>query len=114
MEKKVLSKVISQLDHAWRRHDLAILDNKYRVCLVWYKGEYDAHSHNADEFFLVLQGEIEFRFRTRTIKLRKGESYMIKQGRPHVSRSKLGAHVLVVEAKNLSTKDVKNLAGLTR
>lgn len=111
MAKRILSQFLTQVNEPWKRVDLGILDDRYRVCMVWYKGEYLPHKHDADEFFLVLQGSIEIQFRSSVVKLRRGESYLIKKGRPHRSRSVRGAHVLVFEAKDLSTDEVKNLAG---
>jgi mannose-6-phosphate isomerase-like protein (cupin superfamily) len=105
MDKKTLSKLIPQLKEPWKPLDLGTLDGQYQVLVVWYKGSFDVHKHDHDELLLVLQGEIEIRTRTRTIKLRKGESYLIRKGRPHESFSKRGAYVIKIGSKATSTVD---------
>lgn len=104
MEKKALNKLLPQLKDPWKPLDLGTLDGQYRAMVVWYKGSFDAHRHDHDELLLVLQGEIEVRMRTRAIKLRKGESFLIKKGRPHESFSKKGAYVIKIGAAATATE----------
>jgi len=111
MDKKSLSKLIPLLKEPWKPLDLGMLDGEYRATLVWYKGSFEPHKHNRDELYLVLQGEVDIRTRTRTIKLRRGESYLMKRGRPHRSSSKKGASVLHMRAKGTSTEKLENDAG---
>jgi mannose-6-phosphate isomerase-like protein (cupin superfamily) len=113
MQKKNLSTFLTRIDEPWKGFDLALLDGTYRVSVVQYRGEYIVHRHDKDEFFLVLDGEVDIRLRSGKIKLGKGESYWMKKGVPHQSCSPRGAYVLVVEAADITTKEVKNDAGFS-
>ena len=113
MQKKSLSRVLAQLDKPWDRLDLGILDSTHRVTVVWHKGTYSPHRHDRDEFYLVLEGEIRIKTRTRSIRLRKGESFLMKKGRPHQSYSGKGAYVLQIRARETDTEEVRNFAGIS-
>ncbi len=113
MQKKNLSTFLTEIDEPWKGFDIALLDGAYRVSVVHYRGDFIVHRHDKDEFFLVLEGEVDIRLRSGKIKLRKGESYWMKKGVPHQSRSPRGAYVLVVESAEITTKEVKNDAGFS-
>jgi mannose-6-phosphate isomerase-like protein (cupin superfamily) len=58
--------------------------NDYKIELVKIEGEFVWHSHpNTDDFFLVLEGELEIELRDRTVHLRKGHLFVVPRGVEH-------------------------------
>lgn len=72
--------------------------NDTQFKLVKIQGEFVWHLHaDADEVFLVLDGEMEIAFRDETVRLRAGEMLVIPKGREHLTRAKSECHALLVE-----------------
>lgn len=60
------------------------------VCVVRLEGEFVWHSHaDTDDFFLVLEGELDIELRDRTVTLQPGELFVVPKGIEHrpVARS---------------------------
>jgi mannose-6-phosphate isomerase-like protein (cupin superfamily) len=54
------------------------------VCVVRVEGEFVWHSHpDTDDFFLVLEGELEIELRDRTVTLGPGELFVVPRGVEH-------------------------------
>jgi len=61
-------------------------------------GEFTWHSHpDTDDFFLVLDGEIDIELRDRTVTLKAGEMFVVPQGVEHRPVARQEAHLLVIE-----------------
>ncbi len=58
MPKIPALRVARSLEQAFRPHDLCSVDSDYHVFVVAYSGSYVEHSHPADEFILILEGEL--------------------------------------------------------
>jgi mannose-6-phosphate isomerase-like protein (cupin superfamily) len=71
------------------------------VYLVLVKGEYKKHRHPSDEFFYVIDGELELELDEGTEKLKKGEGILVKKGKWHKSKSKKKAMVMMFEKTGL-------------
>jgi mannose-6-phosphate isomerase-like protein (cupin superfamily) len=72
--------------------------NDYKIEVVKVEGEFVWHSHpDTDDFFLVLEGELEIELRDRTVQLRKGELFVVPRGVEHRPRARDEAHVLLIE-----------------
>jgi mannose-6-phosphate isomerase-like protein (cupin superfamily) len=74
--------------------------NDYKIAVVKLEGEFVWHSHpNTDDFFLVLEGELEIELRDRTVQLRKGDLFVVPRGVEHRPRARAEAHILMIEPK---------------
>lgn len=69
----------------------------HNIYLVLLKGEYKRHKHPYDEFFYVVDGEIEIELDKNTEKLKKGEGLLIKKGTWHKSKSPEKSLVMMFE-----------------
>ena len=89
--------------------------NGQHVRLAKLHGEFVWHAHpDADELFLVLEGELEMRFRDRTVTLRQGELIVVPRGVEHRPAAARECSVLLFEpAGTLNTGDAPR-SGLTR
>lgn len=68
------------------------------VMLVKVQGEFNWHSHeDTDDFFLVIEGEIDIEMRDQTVTLKKGEMYVVPAGVEHRPVAKAEAHLLLIE-----------------
>jgi len=74
--------------------------NDYKIEVVKVEGEFVWHSHpDTDDFFLVLEGELEIELRDRTVHLRKGELFVVPRGVEHRPRACAEAHILLIEPR---------------
>jgi mannose-6-phosphate isomerase-like protein (cupin superfamily) len=105
-----LNEVLASFDAAWSPRIVTRV-NDYDIRLARFDGEHVWHVHeNTDEFFLVLDGEIEIGLRDpeeRVVTLARGQVFVVPKGTFHKPSSKSGASVLLVEpAGTLSVGDV--------
>ncbi|MEV6444152.1 cupin domain-containing protein [Amycolatopsis sp. NPDC051716] len=105
-----LNEVLASFDAAWSPRIVTRV-NDYDIRLARFDGEHVWHVHeNTDEFFLVLDGEIEIGLRDpaeRVVTLGRGQVFVVPKGTFHKPSSKAGASVLLVEpAGTLSVGDV--------
>lgn len=96
-----LQQAFAQFDAVWSPRIIATV-NDYDIRLGRFHGEYIWHMHeNTDEFFLVLNGEIDIALREdtgeRTVTLAQGSVFVVPRGMFHKPSSKEGARVLLVE-----------------
>lgn len=104
-----LNEVLASFDTAWSPRIVTRV-NDYDIRLARFDGEHVWHVHeNTDEFFLVLDGEIEIGLRDpaeRVVTLGRGQVFVVPKGTFHKPSSKAGASVLLVEpAGTLSVGD---------
>ena len=72
--------------------------NDYKIEVVKVEGDFVWHSHpETDDFFLVLEGELEIELRDRTVRLRKGQLFVVPRGVEHRPRADREAQVLLIE-----------------
>lgn len=105
-----LNEVLASFDAAWSPRIVTRV-NDYDIRLARFDGEHVWHVHeNTDEFFLVLDGEIEIGVRDpdeHVVTLGRGQVFVVPKGTFHKPSSKTGASVLLVEpAGTLSVGDV--------
>ncbi|MFF1612895.1 cupin domain-containing protein [Amycolatopsis sp. NPDC058278] len=105
-----LNEVLASFDAAWSPRIVTRV-NDYDIRLARFDGEHVWHVHeNTDEFFLVLDGEIEIGLRDpaeRVVTLGRGQVFVVPKGTFHKPSSKTGASVLLVEpAGTLTVGDV--------
>ncbi|MET7993503.1 MULTISPECIES: cupin domain-containing protein [unclassified Amycolatopsis] len=105
-----LQTVLDGFDAVWSPRIVANI-NDYDVRLARFSGEHVWHVHeNTDEFFLVLDGEIQIGLREpageRVVTVGRGSVFVVPRGTFHKPSSKEGAAVLLVEpAGTLSVGD---------
>ncbi|EOD70464.1 cupin domain-containing protein [Amycolatopsis vancoresmycina] len=104
-----LNEVLASFDAAWSPRIVTRV-NDYDIRLARFDGEHVWHVHETtDEFFLVLDGEIEIGLRDpaeRVVTLGRGQVFVVPKGTFHKPSSKAGASVLLVEpAGTLSVGD---------
>ncbi|MDS0132017.1 MULTISPECIES: cupin domain-containing protein [unclassified Amycolatopsis] len=105
-----LNEVLASFEAAWSPRIVTRV-NDYDIRLARFDGEHVWHVHeDTDEFFLVLDGEIEIGLRDpdeRVVTLGRGQVFVVPKGTFHKPSSKAGASVLLVEpAGTLSVGDV--------
>jgi mannose-6-phosphate isomerase-like protein (cupin superfamily) len=76
--------------------------NGHDVMVVKVQGEFTWHSHaDTDDFFLVLQGELQIDLRTglheSTVTLGPGQMFIVQKGVEHRPRAVGEAHLLLIE-----------------
>ena len=72
--------------------------NGHDVMVVKVEGEYRWHEHpDTDDFFLVLQGELEIDLPERTVKLKPGQLFVVPRGVQHRPRALKETHLLLIE-----------------
>lgn len=96
-----LRSVLDGFDDIWSPQIVTYI-NDYDVRLARFAGEHVWHVHqDTDEFFLVLDGEIDIALREeggeRVVTLPRGSIFVVPRGIFHKPSSKQGAAVLLVE-----------------
>ena len=87
---------------AWEALDIASM-NGITTRLHWTDSPYKWHVNNGEEVFVVLDGEVEMRYKINSKEnsslLKTGDIFFASVGTEHVARPKGIARVLVVEAE---------------
>ncbi len=84
--------------------------NDYHFKIARLQGEFIWHAHpETDEVFIVLQGELEVRFRDGKVVLHAGEMFVVPKGLEHKPVAGQECQILLVEpAGTVNTGDVVN------
>jgi mannose-6-phosphate isomerase-like protein (cupin superfamily) len=92
-----LAAKLATFDQHWSPRTVATF-NGHDVMVVKVDGEFKWHSHpDTDDFFLVLQGEIDIQLRDRTVTLKAGEMFIVPKGVEHCPVARKEAHLLLIE-----------------
>lgn len=107
MGKINLSMLGTNLETAWVPLEVGQVDN-YHCLLVRYEATYPPHFHNKDEFFLVIEGEVDIEVEGGgVVTLREHEGLVVRAGLHHRSIARTPkALVLLLEAKDISYNPV--------
>ena len=108
-EKVNLVEALASFDEAFRPRIVGTM-NDLKLMVAKTKGEFVWHSHpETDDFFLVLEGELEIELRDRSVQLRAGDLFVVPSGVEHRPRADKEAHVLLIEPQGTSnTGDAVN------
>jgi len=99
MSKVNLAEKLAAVSAHWSPHIVAGY-NGNDVMVVKVEGEFNWHSHpDTDDFFLVLEGEIDIELRDRTVTLGKGELFVVPKGVEHRPVARKEAHLLLIEPR---------------
>lgn len=89
-------------DRAWGARDLAEVEGA-TVRLHWTDQPYRWHVNDGAEVFVVLEGEVEMRYREageeRSVRLGPADMFVAEAGDAHVAHPLGEARVLVIERK---------------
>jgi len=115
MNKVNLREKLEHIPDCWHPRIVAEL-NGQDVKLAKLEGEFVWHRHDdADEFFLVLHGQITLRLRDREVVLDEGECFVVPRGVDHQPYAAHEAHVLLFEPSGtVNTGNVRNERTLER
>ena len=92
-----LRDTLARIDKPWNPKICAQV-NDHDVRLAKIEGEFIWHKHDdADESFLVIDGELTMQLRTGDVTLRAGEMIVIPKGVEHCPKSERGCSVLLFE-----------------
>jgi mannose-6-phosphate isomerase-like protein (cupin superfamily) len=110
-EKVNLAEKLALFADHWRPRTVARL-NELDVMLVKVQGEFVWHTHaNTDDFFLVLDGQLEVRLRDRTVVLGPGELFVVDRGVEHQTYAERETSLLLIEPTGTpNTGDPKTAA----
>lgn len=76
--------------------------NGHDVMVVKFQGEFPWHDHpDADDFFLVLDGEVIVETEHGDVTLNPGELYVVPKGVKHRPKAQKEACVLLIEPEGL-------------
>ena len=112
MDKVNLAEKLAGFSEQWSPKIVAAL-NDYDIMVVRVEGEFVWHEHeDTDDFFLVLDGELEIELRDRTVTLGPGELFIVPKGVEHRPCARRGeVKLLLIEPKGTpNTGDVATAA----
>ena len=76
--------------------------NDYQFKLAKIKGDFVWHDHkHTDETFIVIEGEMILKFRDSSVRLTKGEMYVVPKGVEHKPYAETECQVLLVEPRDV-------------
>ena len=95
-----LAEKLASFSDQWSPRIVAGL-NDYDIMVVRVEGEFVWHKHDeTDDFFLVLEGELDIELRDRTVTLGPGELFVVPQGVEHRPVARKGeVKMLLIEPK---------------
>ncbi len=83
-------------DH-WSPRTLALF-NGHDIMVAKVRGAYHWHRHDdTDDFFYVVEGELDIELRDRTVTLRKGELFVVPMGVEHRPVAREEAQIMLME-----------------
>jgi mannose-6-phosphate isomerase-like protein (cupin superfamily) len=93
-----LSEKAALLTELWSPRVVGEVDDSY-VKIAKVKGEFTWHDHQEDEFFLVLDGQLEIQLEGHTVTLNTGEFYVVPKGVSHSPVARETCTVMLFEKK---------------
>jgi mannose-6-phosphate isomerase-like protein (cupin superfamily) len=101
MDKVSLLEIAGKIKKPWTPVEVARIDN-YVVRMAIFEGQYKLHKHDDyDEFFLVIQGNIQIKVEDKINTLALNEGLKVPKGISHQPSAEKPAIVLMFENKDL-------------
>ena len=98
-----LTTALASFDALWSPRIVTTV-NDYDVRIAKVQGEHVWHTHDhTDEFFLVLDGELQIALRDRVVTLGRGDVFTVPRGVEHRPSSATGAAILMFEPSGTLT-----------
>ena len=108
--KKInIKEKLIKINEYWSPKVIAEMNN-YQFKLAKVKGESIWHSHDStDEVFIIIDGKMNIELRDETIKLSKGEMYVVPKGVEHKPYAEKECQIMLIEPKGVvNTGKIKN------
>jgi len=108
--KKInIKEKLIKINEYWSPKVIAEMNN-YQFKLAKVKGEFIWHSHDStDEVFIIIDGKMNIELRDETIKLSKGEIYVVPKGVEHKPYAEKECQIMLIEPKGVvNTGKIKN------
>jgi len=99
MDKVNVNEKLGLFDEYWQPRIVGTVNDSH-VKVAKFLGDFLWHSHDADEMFYVLKGELAVRFRDRDVILEEGEFIVVPKGVEHMPVAEKEAHVMLFESKD--------------
>ena len=98
--KKInIKQKFSKFSEYWSPKVLAEMNN-YEFKIARIKGEFIWHNHTeTDEVFIVIEGSMKILLRGKTIRLSKGDLYVVPKGTDHKPVAEKECKLMLVELK---------------
>ena len=92
---------LSLFSNHWSPKVIAEL-NDYQFKLVKIKGDFVWHNHkDTDEAFIIIEGEMNIKFKDHTVDLAQGEMFVIPKGIEHKPYADNECKILIIEPKGV-------------
>lgn len=91
-----LAQKLSLVDQPWSPHLVARLDD-HEVKVVKVQGEFVWHTHESDEMFLVIAGELVIALRDGDVTLTPGQVFVVPARMEHCPRAEAEVHAVLIE-----------------
>ena len=96
-----LKEKYSKFSKHWSPRIIAEM-NDYQFKIAKIKGEFVWHNHkNTDETFIVIEGEMDIKFRDCNVKLSEGEMLVVPKGVDHKPCAAKECKILVIEPRGV-------------
>lgn len=101
-----LSEKFALFNEHWAPKIIAQM-NDYHFKLAKIQGHFTWHDHqDTDEVFMVMEGSMQIDFRDSTVKLTKGELFVVPKGVEHKPYAEEECQILIIEpAGTVNTGD---------
>ena len=100
-EKINLKEKLSKFSDHWSPKVIAEM-NDYQFKLVKIKGDFVWHNHgDTDEFFLVIEGKMNIKFKDKTVILKEGEIFVVPKGVEHKPYAEEECKIMIVEPRGV-------------
>jgi len=101
MDKVNLAEKFARFSEHWSPKIVGQVDD-YEIKLAKLQGEFVWHKHDdADELFLVTQGQLTIRLRDGEVALAAGELFVVPRGVEHQPAAENECEILLFERKGL-------------
>ena len=100
-EKINLKEKLSKFSDHWSPKVIAEM-NDYQFKLVKIKGDFVWHNHgDTDEFFLVIEGKMNIKFKDKTVILKEGDIFVVPKGVEHKPYAEEECKIMIVEPRGV-------------
>ena len=101
LNKINLQEKFSKFNKHWSPRVIAEMNN-YQFKIAKIKGEFVWHEHkDTDETFIVMEGEMNMKFKDGNVILNKGEMIVVPKGVKHKPCAKNECEILVIEPRGV-------------
>lgn len=100
MKKININEKFNLFNEYWQPKVLGEVNDSY-VKIAKLKGEFLWHSHEEEEMFYVIDGQLMIKFRDQDVILNEGEFLIIPKGVEHMPVAETEVQVMLIEAKTI-------------